>query len=180
MSSFGNNVVASTFNGSSTPGVNIPDPLTLSQINVNQIGDNSNPCQTIHMASDFLYQNDIKFIDNSDVDNQREYMKLQTDGDLNLVNNINFYDFILNNPASKSKFSIGLDELDSSFEIKSLDPVSQTRLKIGDTGINEWTFMQTTLNVEPLGNPKPPNPKPSNLKTLNPKTLNLKTVISKP
>ena len=42
MSSFGNNVVANTFNGNQTP-TTIPDPLTINQINVNQIGDNSNP-----------------------------------------------------------------------------------------------------------------------------------------
>ena len=78
-------------------------------------------------------------------------MSLLTDGSLKVHTSIKFNDFVLNNPVSKSRFSAGLDDLDASFEIKSLDPVEQTRVKIGETGINEITCLQTTINIEPLG-----------------------------
>ena len=57
MSSFGKNVFLKTLNNEAEPDPNppiIPDPLTINQLNVNQIGDNSNPCETIHVASTFL------------------------------------------------------------------------------------------------------------------------------
>jgi hypothetical protein len=51
----------------------------------------------------------------------------------------------------KKKFKIGLDALDSTFQISSTQPVEQVRLSMSDTGINAMQFQQMTMNVGPLG-----------------------------
>lgn len=133
------------------PLVSVTDPLVVNTVQCQTIGSVENPLETMHIGSDIRYQNDIKFIDTQDPLNEREQMSLLTDGSLKVHTSIKFNDFVLNNPVSKSRFSAGLDDLDASFEIKSLDPVEQTRVKIGETGINEITCLQTTINIETLG-----------------------------
>jgi hypothetical protein len=134
------------------PGV-IPDPLIVNELQANKIGVASNPVNEITMASDFNYQNDLKFFDTSDPNpiNHRQQLNIETDGTLRVHTGIAINDFILNNPASREKFKIGLDTLDSTFQISSTQPVEQVRLSLSDTGINTMQFQQMTMNVGPLG-----------------------------
>jgi len=134
------------------PGV-IPDPLVVNELQANKIGVASNPVNEITMASDFNYQNDLKFFDTSDPNpvNHRQQFNIETDGTLRVHTGIAINDFILNNPASQEKFKIGLDSLDSTFQISSTQPVEQVRLSMSDTGINEMQFQQMTMNVGALG-----------------------------